>query len=32
MTKQNNTPELYPKTDFVKIVSTTEQIGIYFAL
>ena len=33
MTKQKtNAPGLYPKTDFVKVVPTTEPTGIYFAL
>lgn len=33
MAKQKiHTPELYPKDDFVKVVPTTEPMGIYFAL
>ena len=33
MTKQKiHTPGLYPKDDFVKVVPTTEPMGIYFAL
>lgn len=33
MTKQKiNTPGLYSKADFVKVIPTTEPMGIYFAL
>lgn len=33
MAKQKiNTPGLYPKDDFVKVVPTTKPMGIYFAL
>lgn len=33
MTKQKiNAQELYPKDDFVKVVPTTKQIGIYTVL
>jgi hypothetical protein len=33
MTKQKiNTPGLYPKDDFVKVIPTTEPIAIYFAM
>ena len=33
MTKQKiNTPGLYSKDDFVKVIPTTEPMGIYFAL
>lgn len=33
MTKQKiNTPGLYPKDDFVKVIPTTEPMGIYFAM
>lgn len=33
MVKQKiNAPGLYPKNDFVKVIPTTEPMGIYFAL
>ena len=33
MAKQKiHTPRLYPKDDFVKVIPTTEPMGIYFTL
>lgn len=33
MAKQKiHTPRLYPKDDFVKVIPTTESMGIYFTL